>query len=260
MDAARIAPKRFIPLADLEDMRRAGTEFAPALIKNEIGKNLKSMKKEINNTKEYYAIQAPTGKIYDADGSTLLWDFNMPAGHIITLAGTDKWDDHANAMPHIDIRTWCGMIADAIGLENIHSFEAVASPDVINDLIANTNFTDLVKTQIGVQLALEGKLEKLAGVNIKEYRGDYEDEGGVKQNLFPAGYFRLGAVTDDLTEEYYAPPVKNVPGGVGSGGIPPEIAVSFEWVEDPAGVWLYAESRPLPAVHDSQVFVSAKVK
>ena len=259
-EAARLAPKKFIPLAELVDARGHGEQFLQEFIKNRIGRELKAAKNEIDRTREYYACQAMTGTVIDKDGSTVLFDYIMPAGHAVTLTSTDKWDDHTNSVPHLDIRTWCGMIADEIGMENVQSFVALAAPDVINDMLANKNFTDLVKTQIGVQVALEGKLEKMGGVNIVEYRGFFKDDAGTKHRLVPDGYFRLGAVTDDLTEEIYAPPVKLVQGGVGSGQGPAEFAIDYEWKKDPAGVWIYVENRPLPAVHDGNVFVNAKVK
>jgi hypothetical protein len=117
-------------------------------------------------------------------------------------------------------------------------------------LLSNSNVTALLQYMKGSQIAEEGRIARLAGVDIEEYNATYKTDAGVTQYFIPANKFILVGWTSDGFEEYYAPIIdEEAPGGVGNDG-EGQIFFAKSWTEkDPSGRWVKGEGRPLPVMH-----------
>ncbi len=259
--APRIAPKRQIGAADLLVMREMGGEGLEQL-DAEIRDNLTDMKAEILRTREHYAAGSLTGKIFDSDGQTVLIDWSPPAENTIVLSGTDKWSD-ANSNPIADIRAWKKQISRAVAPQTITRYELFVSSVVMDALIDHPKTGEKLNWLRGKEIAEEGRIVRLAGVDITEYDAAYVDKAGNWVQYIPEGHLVLVGVIANGFREYFAPvPVMNkgggkVPGGPGTLGRPFVVDSWFE--KDPDGIWIRVQSSPVPATHYPGAVIKAQV-
>ena len=210
--APRYAEKEFISAADLNNMRAFGDAVAPELLKERVGDEQFDMKQTIDLTREFQAVKA---------------------------LSTDAASD-----PIKNIRAWKKLIGQA---GPVTGFAAFCGTGAMDALINNGSARELLKYTMGDQIAKEGRVAHLAGVDIDEYDGSYLDGSGTRHDLIPSGVFALVGFGPDVAAELFAPVIDlKAPGGVGKGK-EADIFFSKMWEsEDPSGQWVKVESRPLP--------------
>ncbi|MDH3360639.1 MAG: major capsid protein, partial [Desulfobulbaceae bacterium] len=245
-NAPRYSEKELITAADIADMRKFGSATEAELIKERVGDEQADMKANVDLTREFQAVKALEGKVVDKNGKTIV-DFNFPAEHKPVLTGTALWTD-ADSDPIKNLRAWKKMITRSCG-GLVTGWHAFCGSDAMDALMSNANALEKLKFMAGQQIAEEGRIARLAKVEIEEYDGAYTDSSGTVHDMIPANVFALVGLVPDGAAELFAPVIDlKAPGGVGKGK-KADIFFSKMWEsEDPSGKWIKIESRPLPAL------------
>lgn len=254
--APRFSEKRFISAADLNAMRAFGSQVETQLLTERVGDEQFDMRQNVDLTREFMAVKALGGQVVDESGAVLV-DYNFPAAQLPVLAGAALWTDDASD-PVANIRAWKKLVSQGAGL--ITGFYAFCGSGVMDALLNNTKALDLLKYVAGKQLAEEGRISYLAGVEIEEYIGSYLDAAGARQDMIGDDEFVLVGVGPDVAAELYAPVVDlKAATGVGKGQAA-QVFFSKMWeVEDPSGQWVKVEARPLPVIFRPQAIIKATV-
>lgn len=254
-EAPRFAEKRLISAADLNAARAFGSQAGTEMMKEKVADEQFDMRTDVDRTREFMAVKALSGTVVDEAGSTIV-DYNFPAAQKPVLAGTAKWTDAASD-PVKNIRAWKKLIANEV---NVDSWAAFCGDGAMDALINNDNARELLKYLAGQQMAEEGRIARMAGVDIEEYFGTYKNAAGARQEMIASNIFILVGLGPDTAAELYAPVVDlEAAGGVGSGQ-QASMFFSKSWPEkDPSGNWIKVESRPLPVIFRPQCIVYAQV-
>lgn len=254
--APRFPEKTMIAPGDLDDIRAMG-DSGPMLAAEMVGKQLAMMRRRTDRTREFMAIKALSGTVVDGKGKTLV-TYAFPDGHKPVLAGKKRWSD-SESNPLVDIRSWKELISAATG-GAVEIFYGFCAADVMDALLEHPKLAELLKNQIGQQLVEIGRLRNVAGVETEEVAGTYKDENGNRLKMMPAGHIAIVGVGYGNTAEGYAPVEDfKAKDGIGSGQLP-QLYFSKSWEEDdPSGLWIKTESRPLPLVKRPGCIVFAKV-
>ena len=265
LQAPRLAQKRFIHTSELNALRAYGAQASVEMMESRIARELMDMRAMHDRTLEYWAANALRGKIYDADGVTVLVDYGMATSHKPTLTGDDLWTS-ANSDPINRLRAFQQTIEDDSGAPITSWYGAVGS-QVMDALLSHAGVRDLLKYTQGPQLATTGRVAGLAGVELEEYNASYLTTKTVgtttkttRKRFIEADHILLVGMTDDLVDCPYAPVVDSeAPGGVGNSGAG-EMFFSKSWEEkDPSGRWVKTEARPLPVLQRPDCVIYAKV-
>jgi hypothetical protein len=253
-EAPRFAEKRFIGADKLDAARKSG-EIGVELMKEKIADEQFDMRGDVDRTREFMAVKCLSGQVVDESGAVIV-DYNFPAGQKPVLAGGAKWTD-VGVDPLPNLRAWKKYIGARVGVDR---FVALCGSDAMDALISNEAIGDKLKYAAGKQIAEEGRIAFLAGIQIDEYFGTYKDAAGVLQDMVPANAFILVGIGPDTAAELYAPVVDlDDDAGVGSGK-DPNIFFSKAWDEkDPSGKWVKVESRPLPVLFQPECIIFAIV-
>ena len=253
--APRFSMKRFISAADLNAMRGFGTQ-GPDLLSSRLGDEQEDMRMEIDRTREFMALKALAGQVVDAEG-TVLVDYNLAAAQTPTLAGDDRWSATASS-PVGDIRSWKKWISQRV--PSVSEWIAFCGSGAMDYLLANDEAKELLKYTAGRQIAEEGRIARLAGVEIEEYLTAYKDSAGTLTDMIGENDFVLVGWAPDAFSEQYAPVVDlEAPTGVGTGQAA-TLFFSKAWEDkDPSGRWIKVEARPLPAIHYPEAVITATV-
>jgi hypothetical protein len=261
MEAPRLAHKRMIHTAELNALRAYGAQAQAEMMKDRIAREQMDMKNMIDRTLEYWACGALRGVIYDADLSTELVNYGLAASHAPTLTGTNLWTNAASD-PITRLRAYQKLIEDDSGT-NITGWLAFMGSSVMDALLSHTGVLDLLKYTGGVQIAEQGRVGTLAGVELNEYNGSFLDTAGTRRRYIDTTHMLLIGLCDDLVDCPYAPVVDDdAPGGVGNvnAGGAGVMYFSKSWKEeDPSGRWIKVEARPLPVLQRPGAVVYAKV-
>jgi hypothetical protein len=261
MTAPRLAHKRVIHTAELNAMRAYGSQIGLEQMKDRIAREQMDMKNMIDRTLEHWACGAMRGIIYDADLTTELVNYGLAVSHTPTLTSTDLWND-ADSEPLTKIREYQKLIEDDSGT-TITGWLAYVGSDVMDALLTHDSVLELLKYTSGVQIAREGRIGNLAGVEIVEYNGSFLDSTGTRRRMIEADHMLLIGLCSDLVDCPYAPIVDDdAPGGVGNVSDKGQGVLYFSksWkVEDPSGRWIKVEARPLPVLQRPGAVVYAKV-
>lgn len=262
LEAPRLAEKRFIHTAEMNALRAYGEQQRVEMMEQRIRRELTDMRNIHDRTLEFWAAYALRGQILDADLTTVLVDYNLDATHKPTLAGGDLWTDAADSDPVADIRTWKQLIEDDSGHE-ITRWTAWVGSSAMDALLNHTKVRELLQYARGQQIAEEGRIARLAEVDLLEYNSSFVDTGGSRKRFVPATGFILVGEGEDVFDCPYAPVVDDdAPGGVGNigEGGQGQLFFSKSWQEkDPSGRWIKAETRPLPVVMRPDAIVFATV-
>ena len=244
--APRYAEKEFISAADLNEMAKFGSATETELLKERVAEEQADLKNTTDLTREFQAVKALEGKVVDKNGKVLV-DYKFPADLKPVLAGAAQWSDAASD-PIEDLRGWKKLIARYSG-SVISNWQAYSGSKAMTALMNNEKALEKLKFLAGKQIAEEGRIARLAKVNIEEYDGFYTDENGDMHDMIPENVFALVGIVSDGATELFAPVIDlKAPGGVGKGK-EADIFFSKMWeVDDPSGVWVKAESRPLPVL------------
>ncbi len=254
-EAPRFSEKRFIGADELDEMRKFGDEVAAELLQERIADEQSDMRGDVDRTREFMALKALSGQVVDEAGAVIV-DYNFGAEQKPVLAGNTLWTDPAGD-PVKNIRAWKKWIADRAAVDG---FVSLCGSGVMDALINNQNARELLQYAAGKQIAEEGRIAHLAGVDIDEYFGTYKDAAGAIQQMIPDNVFALVGLGPETTAELYAPVVDlKAAGGVGKGQ-KPELFFSKAWeTEDPSGRWIKVESRPLPVLLQIECIIWAQV-
>lgn len=261
LTAPRLAQKRFIHTAELNALRAYGKQFGLEQMKTRIAREQLDMKGIIDRTLEYWAVNALKGQILDSDLSTVLVDYNVAASHKPVYAGNNLWTNAASD-PVNRLRTLKKLIEDDSGAA-ITGWKGYMGSNVMDALLQHTKVRELLRYGKGVQVAENGKITKLAEVELDEYNGSFLDDNGTRRRFIDENYFMLIGLCSDIVDVPYAPIVDSkAPGGVGNIDANGSGALYFSkaWdEEDPSGRWIKAETRPLPVLQRPGAVVYAKV-
>lgn len=256
VEAPRFPQKRFLSTAELNAVRAFGQQASTELMATRIGDEQADMRLEIDRTREFMAMKALGGQIVDGSG-TVLVDFNLTGDQKPTLAGAAKWDQ-ATGDPVKNIRGWKKYISDRV--PSVSEWIALCGSGTMDLLINNEKARQLLQYTAGQQIAEEGRIARLSGVNIDEYFGTYLDASNARQDMIGDKDFILVGWSPDAFSEQYAPSIDDDdPNGVGK-GVAGQLFFSKSWKEeDPSGRWIKVEARPLPVVHRPEAIVYATV-
>ena len=261
MKAPRLAEKRAISAADLEDIRKLGDQIRTESLSDRIRQELQDMRNEIDRTMEFWAAGAVKGKIYDADLETVLVDYGLDTDHDITLSGTDLWTN-ASSKPVQRIRDFKKVIEDDAGT-NITGWLGFCGSGVMDALLDHTKVRELLVFSKGKAMAEQGRVETLSEVELVEYNGSFLDDNGVRRRFVNEDELVLIGLCQDLVDAPFAPVVDfKAPGGVGNvdengRGV---LFFSKSWeTEDASARWIKVETRPLPVLQRPGAVVRATV-
>lgn len=261
MKAPRLAEKRFIPVAALNALRQLGGKLAVESMMERIAREQKDIRGETDRTLEFWAANALKGQILDKDLTTVLIDYNVDSSHKPTLSGNDLWTDTASH-PVSKIREFKKLIEDDSAVP-IDAWIAYVGWEVMDALLIHDEVKDLLKTDKGTQMAENGRIEKLAEVELIEYNASFLDDNETRHRFIDSDEFLLIGVCEDVVDTPYAPVVdEDAPGGVGNvtadgNGV---LYFSKSWQEkDPSGRWIKGEARPLPVLQRPDAVVDATV-
>lgn len=255
--APRFSEKFFVKPSDLDNIRRMGDNVAPMLLADLVGREQAKLRAKIDRTREFMAVKALSGTVVDGSGATLA-TFSLPTGHNPTLTGVNKWSDSESKIVE-NLRGWKKLISQAVG-GAVSSYQAFCGSAVMDAILNNPKVQELLKYTKGSQLAEQGAIAHLAGVDIEELLGSYKTDAGVRVDLLDAGYIALVGIGAGNAGEAFAPPEDfEAADGIGSGKLP-GVFFSKSWEEkDPSGRWVKVEARPLPVILRPGCIVYAKV-
>lgn len=261
LTAPRLAQKRFVHTAELNALRAYGQQVGTEMMSTRIAREQKDMRSIMDRTLEFWAVNALKGTVYDSDMTTELVDYNVDSSHKVALTGTNLWSS-ANSDPVGRLRAWKRVI-EKDAYTGITGWVAFVAGNVMDALLDHTKVRELLRYGKGSQLAENGRIERLAEVELIEYNDSFLDEKGNRQYYIPENYLLLVGLCDDLVDVPYAPIVDDdAPGGIGNigadgNGVP---YFSKSWKEqDPSGRWIKAETRPLPVLQRPGAVIYAKV-
>jgi hypothetical protein len=261
LQAPRLAEKRFIHTSELNALRAYGEQVRVEMMSQRINRELTDMRNKHDRTLEFWAAYALRGQILDADLTTVLVDYNFQSSHKPVLAGADLWTD-AQSDPVSDIREWKRLIEDDSGHE-VTGWVAWCGWEAMDALLNHSKVRELLQYERGRQMAEEGRIVRLADVEIIEYNASFKDSSGTRQRFIPQDAFILVGEGADVFDCPYAPVVDDdAPGGVGNIGEngQGQLFFSKSWKEeDPSGRWIKVETRPLPVVQRPDAIIFATV-
>ena len=202
--------------SEVAGIRAFGSETELAQVQDEVALRALKLRNEAELTFEFHRLNALKGKVYDADGTTLVYDWFAEFG----IAAPDEIDfDLDNASPAKGaLRKKCQAVLEDI--ENsvgglVHGsvvVEAVCGSAFFRDL---TNHPDVIETYLYAAKAAElaGRPTDVfdwGGIRWRRYRGG----SGVGVNTDKCSLYPTGI--DGLFEQYGSPPdtfdLVNTPG------------------------------------------------
>ena len=261
MEAPRLAHKRLITAADLEDYRKVGDAFAPEMLAERIAREQTDMRGMIDRTIEAWACMALRGIIYDKDLTTELVNYSLSGTHSVTKSGADAWTA-STSTPRDDLRTWMRLIEDE-SRTTITGWRAYVGKSVMDALVEHADVKDFIVNQAGLQVLEAGRITKAFGWTLEEYYGSWINDAGTRVRFVADNEILLIGECADLTDCPFAPIVDlNAPGGIGNVTTANKTAMYFSkiWdVPDPSGKWLMVETRPLPVLQRPDAVIIATV-
>lgn len=237
-----------------------GAKTAAQKAQEQLGKDLAYLNQQIDRREEWMSSMAlTTGKVQIVgDGVNREIDFLMDSNHLITLGGTDVWDNAASD-PMTDLKTWKRLIAKDSGLV----------PDTL--IMGETAWDEFI-THAKVIAALDtrridlGLIDPKALPNgvtymgfLKETQQDvftydewYLDPSDVLQPMVPAKKVIMGA-TRARAERHY--------GAIYDLEMRAAVArFPKSWIiKDPSARILLLQSAPVMALHQVDAFICAQV-
>lgn len=197
------------------------------------------------------------------DGISMSVDFLMPSTHKITISsGTLKWSDRTNSKPYENLKTWRRLIMKDSG---ITPDTVIMGQDVVENFINNADIRarmDLLRADWGriAPQALPNGVTWLGffpelGLTLYSYDAWYDDDSGVSQSYVPVNKIWMGSTRARTAVHYGA--IQDLQAG-GNFAVP-RFPKSWE-TEDPSARWIMLQSAPLPALHQSDAFVSVVVQ
>lgn len=258
---ACIREKRLLKGMQLYHMRQPGGDWASQWAEQRVRMELQDMTMKVKKTWEYGFWEMLKGTLTVAQEDVqFVVDYNIDATHKPTAATV--WSDTANADPIANLRAWKKLITQDSGEQPTDLF---VSSTVMGYLVDNAKVRELMRQQYGRQMAEEGRIVKLCGLNVVEYDNGYKPDGGVYTQFVPDDHVFIIAKGDKRSPEaggkitnMLADIQQGSPEDIEAGGKPGLFSKS--WTEkDPAGVQALVASTFLPALKMPEAVVYADV-
>ncbi|MCD6432959.1 MAG: major capsid protein [Sulfurimonas sp.] len=265
---AYIKPKFATDASSLIENRTAGEVIyngkTPAQRGAEVlAQELADAEDMIARREEWMAVQSLVTGTVDVVGEGINQniDFQMDANHIITLSGGDLWSDTTNSSPLTKIKAWSRLIRKDSG---INPNVLIGGAGAIDSLLAHPEIKDALDTRridlgmIDPQALPNGAVYygtiKTTGTSIELYGYDewYVDEAGTEQVMIPDDKVILTSTNADFRRHYGA--IKDLKALYAA----PRFVKSWEQ-EDPSARFVLVQSAPLPAPHQIDAVLTAKV-
>ena len=176
----RFAQKRLITAGELMNMRSFGTQRSLTTMASRVSEEQLDMRYEIDRTIEYMCVGALKGLVVDADGTTLL-TFEIRASHKpAAFSGTKLWTDDASS-PLQDIREWRRIIEEDVPPGGGGDYIMLCGYKVMDALLKHSDIRELLRYNLGQNIAETGRVLRLADARFIEYNGFYKDNTGAIQ-------------------------------------------------------------------------------
>jgi len=265
---AYVKPKKVLEASDIVDNRNTGQNVYAMQTPQEraglkLAEELNELEEMISRREEWMCAQQLVNGYVDVvgDGVNYRIDLSLDANHKVVLAGTDIWTDAA-ATPNDDLAVWARLISKDAGVSantlvgNSLTIGTYLKHSTVKDSL-NTRRIDLglIKPEDlgdGVsyfgQIAVDGKV-----LDVYSYDEWYVDEADSEQSMIPDGQVVLTSTKADFRRHYGA--IKDKKAGYVA---MPRFPKTWEQ-EDPSMEFLMVQSAPLPAAHQIDAIVTAKV-
>ncbi len=198
-----------------------------------------------------------TGAVMGIDAEV---DWGMPSAHLVTISTAElKWS-HANSDPIANLRAWGNLIAQGSGMS---ATVATIGSGVAAAILKHEDIRkllDIRRVEVGVMELREMQVEginyigRLVGVDLYEDLRTYQaDATGTATPYTPADRVVLG--TRNAENRIHYGPISDLNCAT---------PVTERWVktwsvEEPSQRFVAVHSSPLPALHQPDAVVSAKV-
>lgn len=246
-------PKNDIVLADdVQNVKAWGTENTASTVAEKVNDKMASMKADLEYSREYYMLQALMGKVYNADGSTVLYDIYQRFG-LIRKTHTIKLSDQALAVGKIldGIKTAQGKLRNG---EVVNGWTVLASPSFMQEFVYHPKIVDIYNRVQEAKVYREGNTNvSFSHMNVDFVQYDHVFPNSV---TIPDGEaIILPKGTVNTFREYFAP--ANLNGAVNTKALP----YYASRVELPHGIgWdLYAQTNPLPLLLRPELVATIKM-
>ena len=221
-----------------------------------VADELESLDRMVENAREWARFQALVNgqlDIQQADPAYYVKvDYNFDSDHKATPS--TLWSTTATATPLTDILDWRKLISrDTGGVTDVQGY---LNWTVMNYLVQNTAVQTLLQYTVGNQLASEGSINRLGGVDLVVYDVNYVDDAGAVQQYIPDNKFLLIAKTG-MGYEYVGP--TDTPS---DSGLPQTTIgkVAYSWTtKDPVDTWILVGTSFIPAIVNPDNIVSATI-
>lgn len=243
LTAPRYTDGKTITAEFLQNLRKyGGSPMEREMLKEAIARETLDVRNTIDRTLEYQVCTLlDTFKIKDADGSTVLYEYDIPTGH----------DDPAvTENPIADLTNILCPIIRRDAYANVTKFYLLVGTTVYLHLLTNIHVRESLQYQFGKAL-YNGALPPIGAdmVEIVPVTSTFQRNGSWVSN-FPVTSAALVGVTNDWVEVPYAPPIQLE--GSGVIGTPTSNAgmiwTQSEFKLNPSAWHMYFETRPLPVL------------
>lgn len=246
---------------EVQNVREFGTDNQLQAVETKRNEKLATMTRSLEATIEHHRIGAIKGIVYDADGTSVLYNLFDLFG-ISQEAEVDFNLDDWVASPETykvtgAIRKKCSAvirkIEDALGATPYSGIYSLASPEFFDDLVDHPESRDAFNRWMDGQ-ALRDRVARrtffYAGIMFEEYRGKVGNTSYIEAGK--AHFFPTGAADNFVLN--FAP--ANFIETVNTIGIP----MYAKGVPDQAGRWIdiYAQSNPLAFCTRPKTLLKAK--
>jgi hypothetical protein len=237
-----IKVKKFLPPSELRNLSKLQGEDITATISN----YLFLLKKQLLQTYEILCAKAITGTIiHRLMGNG---DVQIDFGTIQNYTPANTWDT-PSGKPLDDINNMLEILASTT---NHSDFVLVVSQSVMNALINNNQTKDYLAHTIGDKVFENGRITRIADVDIAVVRGTYTDADNFVKSIIDPNKVYL--VSRTAIYKVYGPPETFDLAG------PTEAYAYTSYKElDPQGLELGITARFLPVVVEAKAIVSAQV-
>jgi hypothetical protein len=260
-----VKPKMITTAADImkramgQNIYASGGRTGEELASMQLGKDLAELDEMITRREEWMAAQAvQTGKVaIVGDGVNGEVDFNFDTNHLVTLSGNDLWSDTTNSTPIEDLEDWaeligkdCGLTVDTVVMGKDAARAFINHPDVQKKLDQlKFNIAAIAPSKIMPGARYLGTVNSVADIYVYH---EWYHNGTAEVAMMDTKKVLLGSKSARCTRHYGLIQDLECPAAVAR--------FPKSWIEkDPSGQIVMLQSAPLPAIHQPDGFVCAKV-
>ncbi len=246
-------PKNDIVLADdVQNVKAWGTENTAMTVAGKVNDKMASMKADLEYSREYYMLQALMGKVYNADGTSILYDIYERFG-LIRKTHTVKLSDKELAVGKIldGIKTAQGKLRNG---EVINGWTVLASPSFMQEFVYHPKIVDIYNRVQEAKVYRDGNTNVgFSHMNIDFVQYDHVFPNGMTLPDGEAIILPKGTV--NTFREYFAP--ANLNGAVNTKALP--YYASRVELDHGIGWDLYAQTNPLPLLLRPELVATIKM-